>query len=461
MITSFSYSLSTIQKVLNQNVSFESSENPFVRTIATSSMECKTGSLFVPLKDKRDGHEFIPDAISRGASFFLCEKNHPILRTLSEKDKAKAILVSHTLEALGKLARFHRNRFFPLVIAVTGSSGKTSTKDLLGNLFQFLPKSEVVITEKNYNNEIGVPFTLFRINEKTRVVICEMGMNHRGEIERLSRIATPQIALITNVGSAHIEYLKKPEEIALEKADISLGLSDGGVLFVPENVEFRKIIEKKLKAEKRKLVFWKQSQSSRLKILETKKSGFLLSYLGNKVEWKLPGTTLLSNVRGMIEVAEYLKLETSHILKAISSFKAPDKRLNLRKGYFTLIDDTYNANPESMLSSVDASVQIAKGKELVWILGTMKELGKFSSHYHRKVGEFLWEHPEGILVTYGKDAREIVKARKAGVSFDEGEEENLIRWVQDRIPKGSVILCKGSRSMKMENLVKSLSEFKA
>ena len=151
MITTFSYSLSTILGVLNCDPTLQLNGRGKVQTISTSSLECQMGTLFVPLKDIRDGHNFIPDALNRGASFFLCENKHPILKTLSIEDQKKAILVEDTLLALGELAKFHRNAFRPIVIAITGSSGKTSTKDLIGNLFSFLPNNQIVITEKNYN----------------------------------------------------------------------------------------------------------------------------------------------------------------------------------------------------------------------------------------------------------------------------------------------------------------------
>ncbi|WP_411822626.1 UDP-N-acetylmuramoyl-tripeptide--D-alanyl-D-alanine ligase [Leptospira sp. 'Mane'] len=462
MISHFRYSLFTVLKILNQKDYFEEDSKFIFQTISTSSVECKPGSLFVPLKDKRDGHDFIPDALSRGAGYFLCEKGNPILHTLSEEDKKKAIFVKDSLVALGVLANFHRNRFSPLVIAVTGSSGKTTTKELIGNLFQFLPKSSLVVTEKNYNNEIGVPFTLFRINESTQIVVCEMGMNHRGEIARLSKIANPNIGLITNIGSAHIEYLKKPENIALEKADIAEGMNDSGILFLPEDVSYLKEVKSYLKKKKKNLVLWKQSEKSNLKILKESKDGFLLSYLGNTVQWKIPGITLLSNVRGMLALGEYLKLPVSSLVQTIETYRPPDKRLNIQKKHYTIINDTYNANPESMESSILASVQIASGKPLVWVLGTMKELGKYSKHYHKKIGTVLKNFPEGILITYGKDAKEIANARKTGfnLSFEETEKDRilLVKWIKEHAAKGTVILVKGSRSMKMETLVTDWEE---
>jgi UDP-N-acetylmuramoyl-tripeptide--D-alanyl-D-alanine ligase len=460
MITAFSYSLSTILGILRENdpPSFEASGN--VKTISTSSLECKSGSLFVPLRDKRDGHEFILDALRAGASYFLCETNHPILKKLSSEQQKKAILVKDTLISLGALAHFHRMRFRPLVIGVTGSSGKTSTKELLGNLFQFLPKDQVVVTEKNFNNEIGVPFTLFRINEKTKVVICEMGMNQRGEIERLSRMANPKLGLITNIGSAHIENLKSPENIALEKSDLMLGLQKSGVLFLPRTSPFFKLITKRAKKNQTEIIDWDFEKDPNLKILQTYPKGFLLRYKGEEFKWNLPGRTLLSNVTGVIKVGEHLNLSKEQIINAIRTYKAPDKRLNIKKSRYLVIDDSYNANPESMRSSIHASIQLSNHKPLALVLGTMKELGKFSKMYHELIGEELRNYPEPLLVTFGEAASAIAKKRKVGRNHsfpgDSSDIPKIVELIRETLPKGSTVLVKGSRSMKMERIVEAL-----
>ncbi|TGL57482.1 UDP-N-acetylmuramoyl-tripeptide--D-alanyl-D-alanine ligase [Leptospira ognonensis] len=465
MITTFRYSLSTILAVLDPNDFKRIESDLFFTSISTSSLECKTGSLFIPLKDKRDGHEFIIDALSRGASGFLCEKKNKILNKLNESQLQKAIFVEDTLVSLGKLGEFHRKRFQPLLIAVTGSSGKTTTKELLGNLFQFLKKRDVVITEKNFNNEIGVPFTLFRITEYTKVAIIEMGMNQRGEIERLSKMSKPNLALITNIGSAHVENLKSPERIAEEKSDILFGMEKGSILFLPEDANHLSIVSRKAKKLGILLQFWKNGSSSKLKIVQEYKNGFKLNYQGHQITWKIPGKTLLSNVRGMVEIGNFLKIEDQKIAKAIGNYKPPARRLHIKRGYFQIIDDTYNANPESMLSSIQASYQLANKKPLVLVLGSMKELGKFSKYYHEQIGEALRQYPEVTLITYGKDAEWIATKRKIGNNFSFSDAhsnfEEFVKIAHERHPKGSTILIKGSRSMKMERIVDCFLAFKS
>ncbi|TGL25684.1 UDP-N-acetylmuramoyl-tripeptide--D-alanyl-D-alanine ligase [Leptospira levettii] len=458
MIAPFEYSLSTILSLFSMKPDWENPKNPKFRWISTSSREIKKDTVFVPLRAERDGHQFIADALKAGASGFLCEKNHPILKTLSKEDQKKAIFVKDTLVALGKLSNYHRNRFNPTIIAITGSSGKTTTKDLLGGLFSYMDSNSIVITEKNYNNEIGVPFTLFRITELTRVVICEMGMNHRGEIERLSKIAEPTHSLITNIGSAHIENLKSRENIAEEKSDIILGLRSSGVLFVPDDLDFLDRIKQKSKKQNVKLVVWKHAKNPELKINSIEKNGFKLQWKKEIIHWKIPGSKLLSNVRGMIAIGSYFGISEYQMKRTIQSYKSPNKRLNIKKGYFTIIDDSYNANPESVLSSIDASLQYAQGKEIVWVLGTMKELGKFSRYYHEKVGKELEKTSKGTLLAFGEDTIPMVKQFSRGKYFQ--DKQGIISYIKNEIPRGAVILIKGSRSMKMEEITSELESFK-
>jgi UDP-N-acetylmuramoyl-tripeptide--D-alanyl-D-alanine ligase len=458
MIAPFEYSLSTILSLFSLKPVWENPMNPKFFWISTSSKEIQKNTLFVPLRGERDGHEYIADALKAGATGFLCEKNHPILKILSNEDQKKAIFVKDTLIALGGLANFHRNRFCPIVIAITGSSGKTSTKDLLGGLFSFLGSKSLVVTEKNYNNEIGVPFTLFRITERTQVVICEMGMNHRGEINRLSKMAEPTHALITNIGSAHIENLKSRENIAEEKIDIINGLRPNGVLFVPDDLEFLGRAKQRTKKSNVNLKIWKHSKNPELKVNIVQKNGFLLEWRMEKIQWNIPGSKLLSNVRGMIAVGNFFQIPDVEMKKTIRTYKSPNKRLNIKKGFYTIIDDSYNANPESMLSSIDASIQYAQNKPIVWVLGTMKELGKFSKFYHEEIGKNLKKYPKGTLLGFGDDTLPMVKQVSNGKHFQ--SKVDLVEFIKKEIPKQAVILVKGSRSMKMEEIVSELVSFK-
>ncbi len=461
MIEIFSYNLFTIRSLFGDT---RLSENNKVSYITTSSTEVKSKTLFVPLRGNKDGHEFILDALTRGAVAFLCERNHPILKELNFEEIQKAIIVDNTLYALGKIASFHRNRFQPIVIGITGSSGKTTTKELMGLVAEQIGKNQIVVTEKNYNNEIGVPFTLFRINEKTKLVVCEMGMNHKNEIARLTYIVRPSIGIITNVGPCHIENLGSVENIAKAKAEIIEGMGIASKLFIPKDVLFKEIFQHKAKQYKVSLHSFSMQKNSEIQIERVIPEGFELNLFGKKMDWKIPGEKILENFSAVVSAARELNFSQDEIRKGLSSYKAKDKRFVVKKGFYQIINDTYNANPDSMKSSLSALKQISSDSHYYAVLGDMKELGKFSKYYHLELGEFCNNLGLSGLITFGKYSELISKKfttsknKKLSPHFIDSNEsiEGLISFVKSKIPKGSFILVKGSRSMKMERIVEGL-----
>ncbi|TGN02525.1 UDP-N-acetylmuramoyl-tripeptide--D-alanyl-D-alanine ligase [Leptospira yasudae] len=464
MKAAFSYDPETIRRALGlQSGTWFQKESP-IATITTSSAEAESGSLFIPLRGNRDGHEFIRDAIANGASYFFVEEDHPIRNGLTKEETAKSIPVKDTLIALGRLAEFHRLRYNPIVIAVTGSSGKTTTKELLGNCLKPIGEQALVVTEKNYNNEIGLPFTLFRITDRTRIVVCELGMNHKGEISRLTRIAKPDHAVITTIGTAHIEFLGSQKGIAKAKAEVAEGLTKGGKLFYPSTGEYSKVLKRKLRKHGGKLVLAEPGKT--FSVLQKRPSGFLLNYKDKEIEWNLPGEKLLGNVAVAVSCLEAIGTPIEWIQDGISSFRSANKRLDFQSGKYNVINDTYNANYESMLSSLEVADQLADGKEFFAVLGDMKELGKHSSEFHKKLGKYCAGFPNlKGLFTFGNDASlirdEFVK-RTSSPRFAEhfpGTEEGLkelIRTFTSSVPEGSVVLAKASRGIQLERFVEAL-----
>lgn len=199
-------------------------------------------------------------------------------------------------------------------------------------------------------------------------------------------------------------------------------------------------------------------RKTKFKSKKIESTGFLLEWKGKEIQWRLPGTKLLSNVRGMLAVGSYFQIDPDQMVNTIQNYKSPDKRLNINKGYFTIIDDCYNANPESMLSSIGAAEQFAGNRNIVWILGSMKELGKFSKYYHEEVGKEIQRIGKGILLGFGEETKPMVKKVPGAKCFT--EVEDLIQFVKTTVPKNSVLLVKGSRSMKMERIVIALETFK-
>jgi UDP-N-acetylmuramoyl-tripeptide--D-alanyl-D-alanine ligase len=433
-------------------------------SITNSSREACAGSLFVPLVAERDGHEFIESAINNGAMGFLCNFGHSILKKLPPEIASLAIEVEDTWKALGELGKYHRNKFQSIVIGITGSSGKTTTKELLASCFSHLPSENLVVTEKNYNNEIGVPFTLFRINTKTKYVILEMGMNHRGEILKLSQIAKPNHCIITNIGSAHIENLKTPEEIAREKSDIVKGMESTGKLFLPDNISFIEIVRDNIQDSSAEIVFWNSiSNTDKLFIEEIFPQGYKLQWKEISFNWNHPGEKILSNLSGVLHCASYLGVNDQVLVKNILNYKTEGSRLKIIKSGFQIIDDSYNANPESMESSIQVTGQISDGKAFACILGDMKELGEYADFYHQKIGEILNQSQARTVISFGKDSQKITDAIKnpaiKKIHFDSDVENSislLVDWLKSNIVEGTTILVKGSRSMKMERIVEKI-----
>lgn len=564
MIADFFYSFREVRDYLGSDETDSYIPERQFSSITNSSIEVEPGSLFVPLLATRDGHEFIQDSIRKGASGFLYNRDNGYVSQLEPELREMGIPVSNTWTALADLARIHRRRFDPTVIAITGSSGKTTTKELIAKVFSHYPSEELVVTEKNYNNEIGLPFTLFRLTEKTKIAILELGMNHRGEILRLSSIAEPNYCLITTIGSAHIENLGSPEEIAREKSDIVRSmrfLPKPGCLFVPEDISYPEIVEETVRetnekknsnAEESNTEYLKSTDNematgesngsgirirywSLPEILERRPNGYKLLFSESQTdsksqadsepeseseskmdansesksnsesesdyefEWNQPGDKILSNLAGAVAVGRELQVPLGKILENIKTYAPEGSRLKIiqpEAGDYLLIDDTYNANPESMESSILTAKQMANGSPLLCILGDMKELGTYSKHYHRKIGDLLRKEKISAIFSFGEEARWISSAALG--SRMEAESESVGEWdafpeasrilhfpmdsVPERIaelslewkhrvrqnpsllsiPSSSgsspipVILVKGSRSMKMERIVEKI-----
>ncbi len=460
MIENIAYSIQTISNLFKSNrPGFSKSE--FLTIVTTSSVEVSKGSLFIPLIGNRDGHTFIKDSLERGASAFFYEKKNPSIQSLSKGELTKGIEVQNTLFALGRLAKFHRERFLPFVVCITGSSGKTTTKEILAKCVSYLGEENVVATEKNYNNEIGLPFTLFKINEKTKVCILELGMNHRYEISRMTRIAIPHSVLITNVGPCHIENLGSLKAIAKAKAEIIEGNLHTKV-FIPEDIAYREIFENKAKKYRSKIYSFSLETSNHLKVDSQDTSGFTLDIMGSKIEWKLPVYKVLENVAGAIELLIEEGFEPTGIQNGLRAFAPADSRNVIIEKEIKIIDDCYNANPDSMKSSLESLLQIAGECKSYAILGDMKELGEFSKRYHKEIGYFCSKKKINGLIAFGKDSYYIYNEYKKSNSnchYFEDKDNSIMEMVgviKSIASKGDVVLVKGSRSMKMERIVEAL-----
>jgi len=438
-----------------------SNEAAQINGISTDSRSIRSGDLFFALKGERfDGHQFVMHAMNTGAAGAVISnefklepeyKNFPVIR------------VKDTTTALGDLAKYYRKKLSAKIIGITGSNGKTTTKEMTYHLlsqFGFVAKSQ-----KSFNNFIGVPVTIFEIENRHQYGVLEMGTNAPGEIRRLSEIGAPDIAVIVNISKAHLEGLKSIEGVARAKAEILENLRKNGVfVYNADNTWCAKIAES-FKGEKLSFGF---SSQAHIKCTDVKKKdkGYVLELNGHlNVPLPIPGYHNITNCLASFAICKALGHDIRCVKDAFSSFKLPLMRIEQQRiGNITVINDAYNANPESVRAALQYLSEIdARGRK-VFVCGDMLELGNESAQLHKEIGETVSCLNIDLLWTVGKYASEIAKAAKSS-----GVPESQVISFQDvsditpaeinELRENDIVLIKGSRGMHMENIIEKFKEF--
>lgn len=421
-----------------------------INFFSQDSRQMTNGGMYIPLKGERfDGHNFIESAFQTGAQAIISEKN------VNYEDKI-VIKVKDTHQALKDMASYLRNHRPVKVVGVTGSVGKTSTRDMVYSVVK--QKYKTLKTEGNYNNEIGLPLTILRYHDE-EVLVLEMGMNHLQEMSRLSMIARPDIACITNVGTAHIGELGSRENILKAKLEIINGMKEGSTLIINQDNDMLQTVElphlNVVRVGKGKEA---SIQASHI-VLEETKSSFEVEYQGKKeiIEVPVQGEHNISNALIAIAVGIELNISLEDIKKGIQEFKLTKNRMDiLEKNHKTVIDGTYNASVDSMKSSIDVLANYKKRK--VAILADMLELGDYSQQLHEEVGSYVASKGIDILVCVGKEAKYIYqKARESmkDVYYFELNQEVIAR-LDELLKEDDVILVKGSHSMNLKEVVEKI-----
>ncbi len=429
-------------------------ENLTVTDITIDSRTAGPESLYIPVKGQRfDGHDFIASVFENGAVCTLTERPDDSL------DKPQ-IAVESTTAALRDIAEYYRSLFKNLkVIGVTGSSGKTSTKEMIYSVLS--EHFNVLKTEGNLNNEIGVPKTIFRINEKHEVAIVEMGINHFGEMTRLAKIVRPDIAVITNIGTAHLEFLETRDGILRAKTEMLPFLAENGTAVL--NGDDDKLIT--VNSVKTDFFGFEKHNSIRAeKIVQNGIDGTSFTVVTDDIRMDafVPalGRHMVMNAIAAFRISELLGMPAEKAINGIRNFKNIDGRFNVIKtGYFTLINDCYNANPDSVKASLKV-VGTLPGRKAA-VLADMKELGDTSEKMHREVGKAAAENLD-TLVCIGPEARLIAEEaasenpRLRTVHFDTNAEaeKELLNWLE----KSDTVLIKGSHSMNLSEITSFLKE---
>lgn len=403
--------------------------------ISTDTRTIKKGDLYLPLKGANfDGEMFCDKAIEAGAAGCFYTK---------EKPCDLAIKVDDTLDAYLQIANFVRCKYNPKVVGVTGSSGKTTTKEMIYSVVS--QKFKTHKTFSNHNNEIGFCQTVLSMPEDTEVLIVEMGMRGLGEIELITKYAEPDFAVITNAGSAHIGRLGSLDNIAKAKCEITSTLKD--TLVAHDNERIKKYAN--FGGVK---IFYSIND---VEVLE-KRSGFSkFVYKGLEYQLNVEGDYNIENSLSAIEIGYKLNMSYEEIKRGLLAYKPIEKRWETEhvKG-FNIINDSYNANPESMKASVSTFLELYP--KPVVILGNMGELGEDEEKFHREVGTYLGsKFKNGLFVTVGDLARctgeELLRCGLDVKSFDNNIETS--RYILDNLNAGSTIFLKASRAMKFEEII--------
>lgn len=432
-----------------------------IETISTDSREIGENTLFVPIiGEKFDGHDFIEELFSsKKISCSLTMKKGYEKSALNFE--TPLILCNDTLSALGKIGKSHRDRFKPVTIGVTGTNGKTTAKELIYSALA--SKYKTLKNIKNYNNEIGVPFTLLKLDESYEAAVIEMGMNHKGEIERLSLMVSPDIGIITNIGAGHLEFLGSIENVAFAKSEIVKGMKQGSTLIVNRDTECFHIIKEIAGEHKIKLFTFGLGAEADIypesyKLYATKTE---VIYSGRLISVPLYGKHNLYNILAALSVAKVLDINIADISDSLSRFANVGSRSEIIDKEFTVIDDTYNSNPLSSLFALESICDVFPKRRKIVVLADMKELGESSSVYHVKVGEFAGARKFDLLIFYGEMAKYYEKgALSAGADsravkvFD--TKDDIVIFLKSYLKENDIVLIKGSRSMKMEDVVSKL-----
>ena len=406
--------------------------------ISTDTRKLEKGNIYLPLRGENyDGHNFIDKALEIGAKGYFTQDKFKVNK------KADFILyVENSLVAYLKLANYIRNKINPIVIAITGSSGKTTTKEMLFSVLSTTYKTHK--TYLNHNNEIGLCQTMFTMPDDCEAVVVEMGMRNLGEIELLSSYCKPDVGIITNIGSAHVERLGNIKNIAIAKCEIAAGLKKEGVFIGPDSNKIKDNLN--YNGEK---IFTKYTDVSNVEI-SISRSKF--TYENTDFELNVEGDYNIENALLVIEAAKKLNISMENIQKGLFDYRPIEKRWEVSeiKG-LTFINDSYNANPESMKAVLKTFLSVYK-PPIVLVLGNMGELGKDEIAYHKEIGEFLCSYENVKLLTVGNLAKYILRnSTLDGVEFETNFE--CAKYILDNIEKGSTILLKASRAMKFEEII--------
>ncbi|SHO49996.1 UDP-N-acetylmuramoyl-tripeptide--D-alanyl-D-alanine ligase [Anaerocolumna xylanovorans] len=473
-------------------------ENSRIEEVTTNSKKAAEGSLFVPIAGERvDGHDFIKDALAGGAAACLSQ------RKIEEVEGKACILVEDTLQALQKFGTCYREKFSIPVIGITGSVGKTTTKEMVAAALS--AARNVLKTEGNMNSQVGLPLMMLKLLKEHEMGVIEMGMSEEGEMARLCNIAQPEAAIMTNIGISHIAQLKTRENIRKEKMNIINAFREGGCLVLngdddllgeaacclksgEVNIDLSEVTREKFKSSQVitygtgedcdfkasdirtvseettfTLTYPKDKDSLNLTPFHKENSLNEKSTLTEEVSLKVPGLHNVYNALAALAVAWFYQIPVSTAKEGLREYRPIAMRGQITVVHgIKIIDDSYNASPDSMKSGIRVLKELENVRRHIAVLADVKELGEISKQSHYEVGQFIAGEGIACVVTIGEEAYYIAKAIKdSGVSTETHSFTNnqeATAFLQSYLKSGDGVLIKGSRGMKTDEIVKELTK---
>jgi UDP-N-acetylmuramoyl-tripeptide--D-alanyl-D-alanine ligase len=450
-------------------VVIQEGKQPAFGEIVIDSEKVERESVFVALKGARfDGHTFLKHAVRNGASCLVVHKRP----RLSELRDATVIKVRDTLTALGDLAFYRRNKVGPKVLAITGSNGKTTTKEMVAAILERASiqgrplRGRILKTEGNYNNLVGLPLTLLRLRGGEEAAVLELGTSHPGEIKRLTQIAAPEIGLITSVAPAHLEGLRTVAGVAREKGELFTGMKPEGVAIVNLDDPWVSRLGKKFPGKKIGYGRSGEVRSESWKALGTEGMAFTLRVGSRRqlIHLKLSGEHNLSNALGAAAMAYALGADLEGIRLGLEAITPYPMRMatEVWRG-IGMINDAYNANPASMEAALKTLAQVQTRGEKIAVLGDMLELGKEAGKSHLKLGRWVAKYHVDRLYLLGRQAAQVRRgALLAGMDEKRvmigKNHSSVARLMHHHVKKADWILFKGSRGMEMEKVLAAFKD---
>lgn len=415
-------------------------------TFHTDSREVKPGGLFFALRGaEMDGHEFVADAVARGAAAAVVERKMEVAPGIVE------VVVPDAWAALYALASHALRRVQPLVVGVTGSNGKTSTKEMVAAILG--KHFNVLRTQANLNTETGVPLTILSLEPHHSALVLEMGLQRPGDIARLAALARPVIGIVTNVGVVHIAYFGSRDELAKSKGELVAALPEAGLAVLNADNEYFPLLAQMTTA--RIASFGAERGDYRVDGYRTEPDGSRFSIRGVDVRLALAGRHQALNAAAALAACEFAGVPLEVGAQALADV-AVEHRLHERPapGGFTVVDDAYNASPESMFAAFDTLAEQPPSRRLLAVLGEMRELGSLADDAHRRVGERAKQVFDAYCVVDGGHARGMAEAGGGEIVADR---EAAAAWVRARAGQGDRVLVKASHGVRLDELVKELT----